>query len=79
MKQEPEHEINVYVWENGAAIRHVSNRSGGHPRNPRFLLGHYELSGLLSDMELLRYREGIVDYGGGKRAWRATALARRTA
>jgi tellurite methyltransferase len=51
----------------------------GHPRNPRFLLGHYELCGLLSDMELIRYREGIVDYGGAKRAWRATGLARRIA
>jgi tellurite methyltransferase len=50
-----------------------------HPRNPRFLLGHYELSDLLSDMELIRYREGIVDYGGTRNAWRATALARRTA
>jgi SAM-dependent methyltransferase len=51
----------------------------GHPRDPRFLLGHYELRGLLSDMELIRYREGIVDYGGTKRAWRASALARRIA
>ncbi len=51
----------------------------GHPRNPNFLLGHYELRNWLSDMELLRYREGIVDYGDGKRAWRATALARRAA
>jgi tellurite methyltransferase len=51
----------------------------GHPRNPRFLLGHYELCDLLSDMELIRYREGIVNYGGAKQAWRATALARRIA
>jgi SAM-dependent methyltransferase len=51
----------------------------GHPSDPRFLLGHYELADLLSDMEMLRYREGIVDYGSVKRAWRATALARRTA
>jgi tellurite methyltransferase len=57
----------------------IDQAASGHPRNPRFLLGHYELSDLLSDMELLRYREGIVDYGGGKRAWRATARARRTA
>jgi len=57
----------------------IDQAASGHPRNPRFLLGHYELSDLLSDMELIRYREGIVDYGGGKRAWRATALARRTA
>ncbi len=51
----------------------------GHPRDPRFLLSHYELCGLLSDMELIRYQEGIVNYGGAKRAWRATALARRIA
>jgi len=57
----------------------IDQAASGHPRNPRFLLGHYELSDLLSNMELIRYREGIVDYGGGKRAWRATALARRTA
>jgi tellurite methyltransferase len=57
----------------------IDQAASGHPRDPRFLLGHYELSDLLSDMELIRYREGIVDYGGAKRAWRATALARRTA
>ncbi len=57
----------------------IDQAATGHPRDPRFLLGHYELYDLLSDMELLRYREGILDYGGGKRAWRATALARRTA
>jgi tellurite methyltransferase len=51
----------------------------GHPHNPRFLLGHYELYDLLSDMELIRYREGIVDYGNGKCAWRGAALARRVA
>jgi tellurite methyltransferase len=56
----------------------IDQAASGHPRDPRFLLGHYELSDLLSDMELIRYREGIVDYGGAKRAWRATALARRT-
>lgn len=55
----------------------IDQAASGHPRHPRFLLGHYELADLLSDMELIRYREGIVDYGGGKRAWRATALARR--
>jgi tellurite methyltransferase len=56
----------------------IDQAASGHPRDPRFLLGHYELCDLLSDMELIRYREGIVDYGRGKQAWRATALARRT-
>lgn len=55
----------------------IDQAANGHPRDPRFLLGHYELRDLLSDMELIRYREGIVAYGDGSRAWRATALARR--
>jgi SAM-dependent methyltransferase len=55
----------------------IDQAACGHPRDPRFLLGHYELRDLLADMELLRYREGIVDYGASKQAWRATALARR--
>jgi len=49
----------------------------GHLRNNRFTLEHYELRALLSDLELVRYREGLVVYPNGKRAWRATALARR--
>ena len=49
----------------------------GHLRNTRFTLGHYELRALLSDLELIRYREGLVVYPNGKRAWRGTALARR--
>jgi SAM-dependent methyltransferase len=57
----------------------IDQAAAGHPRNPRYLLGHYELYDLLSDMELIRYREGIVDYGGSKSAWRAAALARRLA
>jgi len=57
----------------------IDQAASGHPRDPRFLLDHYELRDLLADMELLRYREGIVEYGRGKRTWRATALARRIA
>jgi tellurite methyltransferase len=49
----------------------------GHLRNNRFTLEHYELRALLADLELVRYREGLVIYSNGKRAWRATALARR--
>ncbi len=49
----------------------------GHLRNTRFTLDHYELRTLLDGLELLRYREGLVVYPTGKRAWRATALARR--
>lgn len=50
----------------------------GHLRNHRFTLEHYELRVLLSDFELMRYREGLVVYPNGKRTWRATALARRS-
>jgi tellurite methyltransferase len=49
----------------------------GPPRNPDYLLDHYELRDLLGDMELVRYREGITVYPEGARAWRASALALR--
>jgi len=49
----------------------------GHPRDPRFLLKHYELRDLVAGLELLRYREGLVCYPDGSRAWRAGAVARR--
>ncbi|HLX36397.1 MAG TPA: class I SAM-dependent methyltransferase, partial [Candidatus Binataceae bacterium] len=49
----------------------------GHPTNPRFLLKHYELRELVGDLELLRYREGLIAYADGTRAWRAGAVARR--
>ena len=55
----------------------IDQAASGHLRDPRFLLKHYELRELLADMELLRYREGIVTYPGDKHAWRAVALARR--
>jgi SAM-dependent methyltransferase len=49
----------------------------GHPRNPDYLLGHYELRALLDGFTLLRYREGLTVYPDGAQAWRAGALARR--
>ena len=49
----------------------------GHPRNPAFLLGHYELRALLGDLEIVRYREGLTVYPNGERAWRAGTLAIR--
>lgn len=49
----------------------------GHPTNPRFLLRHHELRELVGDLELMRYREGLVVYPDGTRAWRAGVLARR--
>ncbi|HXR25142.1 MAG TPA: methyltransferase domain-containing protein [Candidatus Binataceae bacterium] len=55
----------------------IDQAASGHPRDPRFLLRHYELREMLSDMELIRYREGLTVYSPEKSAWRATALARR--
>ena len=49
----------------------------GHPRNPRFLLDHYELLALLEGLEILCYREGLAVYPDQTKAWRASALARR--
>jgi tellurite methyltransferase len=68
----------------------IDQAATGHPRNPEFMLRHYELREMLDaemhpeqmhpeqmkpEMDLVRYREGIVAYPDGKRAWRATALA----
>ncbi len=55
----------------------VGQAALGHPREPRFLLGRYELMELLSGMDILRYREGLVTYPDGTRASRASALASR--
>jgi SAM-dependent methyltransferase len=55
----------------------VDQAASGHPRNPDFLLGHYELRDRLEEMDLIRYQEGIVAYPEGKSAWRAAALALR--
>jgi SAM-dependent methyltransferase len=49
----------------------------GHPKDPLFLLKHYELCDLTAGLELLRYREGLVSYPDGSQAWRASAVARR--
>ncbi len=57
----------------------VDQAALGHPRDPRFLLQHDELRAMLAEMELISYREGLVYYSPEKRAWRATALARRRA
>jgi len=47
----------------------------GHPRNPKFLLEHYELRDLLKGLAIVRYREGLTIYADGTRAWRGSALA----
>ncbi|HVB83135.1 MAG TPA: methyltransferase domain-containing protein [Candidatus Binataceae bacterium] len=55
----------------------IDQAATGHPRNPDFMLQHYELREMLREMDLVRYREGIVAYPDGKSAWRAAALAIR--
>ncbi len=55
----------------------IDQAATGHPRNPDFMLQHYELREMLSAMDLVRYREGIVTCPDGKSAWRAGALAIR--
>jgi tellurite methyltransferase len=55
----------------------VDQAALGHPRDPRYLLGRYELTELLAGLEILRYREGIVTYPNGTRAARAAALGLR--
>ncbi len=49
----------------------------GHPRDPRFLLGHGELPTLVAGLEVEEYREGLVTYPNGTRAYRASIAARR--
>ncbi|HEY6418051.1 MAG TPA: class I SAM-dependent methyltransferase [Candidatus Binataceae bacterium] len=55
----------------------IDQAATGHPRNPDFMLQHYELRDLLAGLEILRYREGLTIYPDGTSAWRASALARR--
>jgi tellurite methyltransferase len=55
----------------------IDQAAFGHPRNPRFMLDHYELRGLLEGLKLLCYREGLAVYPNQTQAWRASALARR--
>jgi tellurite methyltransferase len=55
----------------------IDQAATGHPRNPDFMLQHYELREMLGAMDLVRYREGLVAYPDGKSAWRAAALAIR--
>jgi SAM-dependent methyltransferase len=54
----------------------VDQAALGHPRDPRFLLKHGELRALMNglEVEVDEYREGLVIYPDGSRAWRASAL-----
>lgn len=55
----------------------IDQASIGHPREPRFLLGHGELGELVAGLEIENYREGLVNYPDGTRAFRASVVARR--
>ena len=49
----------------------------GHPKDPRFLLDHSELKELAGSLEIEHYREGLVTYPDGTRAFRASIVARK--
>jgi tellurite methyltransferase len=55
----------------------VDQAAIGHPRDPRYLLEHFELNAMLAGLDVLRYREGLTVYADGANAWRASALAER--
>jgi tellurite methyltransferase len=55
----------------------VDQAAIGHPRDPRFLLAHGELRTLADGLDVEEYREGLVTYPNGERAFRASMLARR--
>jgi len=55
----------------------VDQAAIGHPRDPRFLLGHGELRALAGGLEIEECREGLVTNPNGERAYRASMLARR--
>jgi tellurite methyltransferase len=55
----------------------VDQAAIGHPRDPRFLLAHGELRTLANGLEVEEYREGLVPYPNGERAYRASMLAWR--
>jgi SAM-dependent methyltransferase len=53
----------------------IEQASIGHPKDPRFLLGHGELKELAAGLEIENYREGLVNYPDGARAFRASIVA----
>jgi tellurite methyltransferase len=55
----------------------IDQASVGHPSNPRFLLDHGELRELVNGLDIEDYREGLVNYPDGARAFRASVMARR--
>src|ERR1700687_5518467 len=55
----------------------IEQASLGHPKDPRFLLGHGELKELVAGLEIEHYREGLVTYPDDTRAFRASIVARK--
>jgi SAM-dependent methyltransferase len=55
----------------------IDQASIGHPRDPRFLLGHGEIKELVAGLEIGRCRERLVSYPDGTRAFRASVVARK--
>ncbi len=55
----------------------IDQASIGHPRDPRFLLGHGEIKELVAGLEIERCRERLVSYPDGTRAFRASVVARK--
>ena len=55
----------------------VDQAAIGHPKDPRFLLAHGELRTLARALDVEEYREGLVTYPNGDRAYRASIAARR--
>jgi len=55
----------------------VDQAALGHPSDPRFLLAHGELRALAGGLEIEEYREGLVTYPNGERAYRASIVARQ--
>ena len=49
----------------------------GHPSNPHFMLAHGELRELANGLDVEEYREGLVTYPSGERAYRASIAARK--
>ncbi len=55
----------------------IEQASLGHPKDARFLLDHGELKELVAGLEIEHYREGLVSYPDGTRAFRASIVARK--
>jgi tellurite methyltransferase len=55
----------------------VDQAALGHPRNTAFMLAHGELRELARGLEVEEYREGMITYPNGERAYRASIAARR--